>query len=78
MLVKVTAENFKSFEETAELTMVSSAKIRKNNERQPFKICSSVWRQCFRQVKFGGNIALYEILRFKRYSLRSKANVLQK
>lgn len=34
MLVKVTAENFKFFDEIAELTIVSSAKIRKNNEHK--------------------------------------------
>ena len=53
MLVKVSVENFKSFDKAAELTMISSNKIRTNaNHRlkikstQLIKICSSLWSKC--------------------------------
>ena len=68
MLVKVTAENFKSFEETAELTMVSSAKIRKNNEH---KVTIKRVNLLKSAVVYGANASgksnLVEILRFMKY-----------
>ena len=67
MLVKVTAENFKSFEETAELTMVSSAKIRKNNEH---KVTIRRVNLLKSAVVYGANASgksnLVEILRFMK------------
>ena len=50
MLVKVSVENFKSFDKAAELTMISSNKIRTNaNHRLKIKstqLCSSLWSKC--------------------------------
>ena len=53
MLVKVSVENFKSFDKAAELTMISSNKIRTNAKSQVkdkkypvIKICSSLWSKC--------------------------------
>ena len=68
MLVKVTVENFKSFEETAELTMVSSAKIRKNNEH---KVTIKRVNLLKSAVVYGANASgksnLVEVLRFMKY-----------
>ena len=52
MLVKVSVENFKSFDKAAELTMISSNKIRTNaNHRLKIKStqllkCSRLWSKC--------------------------------
>ena len=68
MLVKVTAKNFRSFEETAELTMVSSAKIRKNNEH---KVTIRRVNLLKSAVVYGANASgksnLVEILHFMKY-----------
>lgn len=68
MLVKITAENFKSFEKTTELTMVSSAKIRKNNEH---KVTIKRVNLLKSAVVYGANASgksnLVEILHFMKY-----------
>lgn len=68
MLVKVIAENFKSFDNAIELTMVSSTKIRKNNDH---KVTIKNVNLLKSAIVYGANASgksnLIEVLRFMRF-----------
>ena len=51
MLVKISVENFKSFQDATELTMISSNKIRTNASHR-LKI-KSIWCKCIWQNESG-------------------------
>ncbi len=68
MLVKVTAENFKSFDTQVELTMISSSKIRKNNEHKAtIKRVNLLKSAIIYGANASGKSNLIEILRFMKY-----------
>lgn len=68
MLVKVIAENFKSFDNAIELTMVSSTKIRKNNDH---KVTIKNVNLLKSAIVYGANASgksnLIEVLRFIKF-----------
>lgn len=68
MLIKITAENFKSFDKPTELTMISSSKIRKNNEHKTTIRNVNILKSA---VIYGANASgksnLIEILRFMKF-----------
>ncbi len=68
MLVKVITENFKSFDDAIELTMVSSTKIRKNNDH---KVTIKKVNLLKSAIVYGANASgksnLIEVLRFMRF-----------
>lgn len=68
MLIKVTVENFKSFEDQAELTMISSSKIRKNNDH---KVMIKKVNLLKSAVIYGANASgksnLIEMLQFMKF-----------
>ena len=68
MLVKVIVENFKSFDEAAELTMVSSTKIRKNNDHKvTIKRVNLLKSAVIYGANASGKSNLVEVLRFMRF-----------
>lgn len=68
MLVKVIAENFKSFDKQVELTMISSSKIRKSNEqRVEIKRVNLLKSAVIYGANASGKSNLIEVLRFMKY-----------
>ncbi|WMC91087.1 AAA family ATPase [Kineothrix sp. MB12-C1] len=68
MLVKITVENFKSFNNQAELTMISSSKIRKNNQHKTtIKKINLLKSAVIYDANESGKSNLIEILRFMKF-----------
>lgn len=68
MLVKVIVENFKSFDDAIELTMVSSTKIRKNNDHKvTIKKVNLLKSAIIYGANASGKSNFVEVLRFMRF-----------